>query len=286
MNKTERVTWQGADRRIRCLLLALLAALLLPCAAGADLAVHFIDVGEGDAILVLCDGENLLVDAGPAEAGNAVNAYIRKTGLDALNYVIATHAHDDHLAGMPDALSGLQVSVVYSSRAIRTTYWVDNVMPRLNQNYMGLLRPEEQESFSLGNATVTFLDTHARGDNANDYSLVVRIDYGQTSVLLTADIEGEGEMNLVDSGAPIRADVLKVAHHGGNTSTGEAFLKAVAPRYAVISVGQGNKHGHPHPEPLVNLEKQNVVVYRTDLDGTVIGTSDGENWTFEVSKAR
>jgi beta-lactamase superfamily II metal-dependent hydrolase len=116
--------------------------------------------------------------------------------------------------------------------------------------------------------------------------LVLRIDYEKTSVLLTADIEGEAEMNLVNSGLPLKADVLKIGHHGGNTSTCEAFLKAVDPQYAVISVGKGNKHGHPHPEPLSNLEKKNVTVYRTDLFGTIVGTSDGEKWTFEVSKAR
>ncbi len=267
-------------------LLALLLWAMFPHMAYADLVLRFIDVGQGDAVLVQCDGASMLVDAGPAEAGPVVNKYIRSLGLAKLDYVVATHEHDDHLYGMPDALSGLQVGTVWSSPAIPITYWFEKILPRLDQEGLNMLRPKALDSFPLGNAAVTFLNTLAASENPNDLSLVLKIEYGQTSVLLTADIEGEAEMNLLDSGLPLKADVLKVAHHGGNTSTSEAFLKAVDPQYAVISVGKGNKHGHPHREPLSNLEKRNVAVYRTDLFGTVTGTSNGENWTFEVSKAR
>ena len=268
-------------------ILFVLLFLLLPHMASADLKLHFIDVGQGDSILVQCDGASMLVDAGPAEAGQTVNRYIRTAaGLEKLNYVVATHEHDDHLCGMPDALSGLKVDQVWSSSAVPMTYWFEKILPRLKQDGLNLLRPQASDTFPLGGAVVTFLNTLTASENPNELSLVLRIDYGQTSALLTADIEGEAEMNLVRSGLPLHADVLKVAHHGGNTSTCDAFLRAVAPRYAVISVGTGNKHGHPHPEPLSNLEKRNVIVYRTDLFGTVVGTSDGTDWSFEVSKAR
>lgn len=269
------------------ILFAFLVILLLPCAARADLVLHFINVGQGDSILVQCDGASMLVDAGPADAGSVVNDYIRnKAGLSELDYVIATHEHDDHLYGMPDALTGLQVKKIYSPSSIPMTYWFESILPLLKQDSLDLLQPNGLDSFPLGNATITFLNTLTVSDNPNDLSLVMRIDYQETSVLLTADIEGEAEMNLVSNELPVRADVLKVAHHGGNTSTSEAFLKAVDPQYAVISVGEGNKHGHPHPEPLNNLEKRNVIIYRTDLFGTIVCTSNGESWTFEVSKAR
>ena len=266
---------------------AFLLMLLFPYTVSAELKVHFIDVGQGDAILVQCDGAVMLVDAGPAESGRIVNDYIRNTvGLSRLDYVVATHEHDDHLWGMPDALSGLEAECILSSPAIPMTYWFETILPRLNQESLNLLRPQPLDTFDLGSATVTFLNTLTASENPNELCLVLRIDYRQTSVLLTADIEGEAEMNLVSSGLPLKADVLKVAHHGGNTSTCEAFLKAVDPQYAVISVGKGNKHGHPHPESLSNLEKRNVTIFRTDLFGTVIGTSDGESWSFEVMKAR
>ena len=274
----------NAMKRILCLLFAL---LLFTPAAHADLRVHFIDVGQGDAVLVECDGAAMLVDAGPAEAGAVVNDYIRNTaGLTRLDCVIATHEHDDHLYGMPDALSGLKADTVYSSPAIPMTWWFGNILPRLRQDSLHLLRPVGGDSFLLGGASVTFLNTLNAAENPNDLSLVVRIDYGETSLLLTADIEGEAELNLLAGDLPLKADVLKVAHHGGNTSTCEAFLKAVDPRYAVISVGKDNKHGHPHAEPLSNLEKRNVLIYRTDQFGTVVGISDGKEWSFEVSKAR
>lgn len=281
-----RCRYRGVPDEMKKVLLFLLVLMMLPCSACADLVLHFIDVGQGDAVLVQCDGACMLVDAGPPEAGQTVNGYIRGLGVSRLDYVVATHEHDDHLLGMPDALSGLEVGTVYSSPAVPMTYWFETILPRLRQDSLNLLRPQSLESFSLGGARAVFLNTLAASDNPNDLSLVLRIDYGETSVLLTADIEGEAEMNLVNSGVPLKADVLKVAHHGGGTSTCEAFVKAVDPRYAVISVGKGNKHGHPHPGPLGNLEKRNVIVYRTDLFGTVTGTSDGKNWTFGVSKAR
>ena len=281
-----RFRYRGVHDTMKKFLLALLALMMLPHMARADLTLHFIDVGQGDSVLVQCGGASMLVDAGPAEAGAVVNAYIRNTGLSELDYVVATHEHDDHLFGMPDALSGLRVGTVYSSPAVPMTYWFESILPRLRQESLVLLRPQSLESFALGDATVTFLNTLTASENPNDLSLVLRIDYGETSALLTADIEGEAEMNLVNSTAPLKADVLKVAHHGGNTSTCEAFVKAVDPRYAVISVGKGNRHGHPHSGPLSNLEKRDVIVYRTDLFGTVTGTSDGKNWTFGVSKAR
>jgi competence protein ComEC len=115
---------------------------------------------------------------------------------------------------------------------------------------------------------------------------VLRVDYGENSVLLTADIEGEAETALLEQDFPVNADILKVAHHGGDTSTCEAFLKAVDPQFAVISVGKGNKHGHPHAGPLSNLKNRNVMVYRTDLYGNITAVSDGHGWTFKVSKAR
>lgn len=261
--------------------------LLFPHIASADLKIHFIDVGQGDSILVQCDEASMLVDAGPLEAGPTVNNYLHNTvGISRLDYVVATHEHDDHLDGMPDALAGLQVDCIYSASAIPMTYWFENILPCLGQSGLNVLRPQPLDTFSLGNATATFLNTLIASDNPNDLSLVLRIDYMQTSVLLTADIEGEAEMDLVSNDLPLKADILKVAHHGGNTSTCEAFLKAVNPQYAIISVGNGNKHGHPHSETINNLEKHNVIIYRTDLFGTVVCNSNGKTWTFEVSKAR
>ena len=124
----------------------------------------------------------------------------------------------------------------------------------------------------------------ANAENANDLCIIVRIDYGQNSILLMADMEGEGEQFLLEQQTQLKADILKIGHHGGNTSTSEQFLKAVNPKIAIISVGTDNKHGHPHKEIINRLEKYNVTVYRTGVFGTIILTSNGTEWTVEVSK--
>ena len=260
---------------------------ILPMKVMADLRVHFINVGQGDSILVQCDGEAMLVDAGPLEAGRIVNDYVKNTaGIEILNYVIATHSHDDHLFGMPDALKGLAVEKIYSSSSIPLTYWFTEIMPGLNNKDMIVVSPQEREIFNLGGAEVQFVNVPTVSEVENDHSLACRIVYGECSVLLTADIEGEAEISMLDAGIDLKADVLKVAHHGGNTSTCDAFLNGVNPRYAVISVGSDNPHGHPHQRVLDRLQKKNIVTYRTDEFGTVIAVSDGHDWTFKVMKAR
>ena len=272
----------------RCLVFVLAFLLLLfPAAVRAELRVHFIDVGQGDAILVQCDGEAMLVDAGPLEAGPAVNRYLRETaGITELRYVIATHSHDDHLYGMPAALKGLSAGTVYSSPYIPMTYWFTEILPGMYNTDMVVKHPQEAETFMLGGAEVQFVNVPTASENENDHSIACRIVYGESSLLLTADIEGEAEISMLAAGVLLEADVLKVAHHGGNTSTCDAFLNAVKPEYAVISVGAGNPHGHPHQVVLDRLRKKNVTVYRTDEFGTVIASSNGYEWTFEVMKAR
>lgn len=274
-------------RHISFYILIGLCCLLIPSLASAELKVHFIDVGQGDAILVQCDGQTLLVDAGPAESGSIINTYLTDTlAIDSVDFVIATHAHDDHLAGMQEALRGLSVGHVFSSTAISSTYWFSIIMPVLNQDGLEVSFPAPLESFQLGGAVITFINTLTAAENPNDLSLAVRVEYGENAVLLMADIEAEAETHILGSGAPLKADILKVAHHGGNTSTTEAFVRAVSPQIAVISVGKGNPHDHPHMEPLRTLEKYNVTIYRTDQFGTIVATSNGTTWSIEVSKVR
>ena len=253
--------------------------------AGDQIAVHFIDVGQGDAILVQCGGESLLVDAGPAEAGEKVNSYLKSIlETNALDYVIATHEHDDHIAGMPSALAGLSVGRVFSSPAIPMTWWFEKVLPGMDQDSLTVQKPSPMETFMLGGATVCFINPVQTAENPNDLSLAVRIDAGESSVLLTADIETEAEQQMLENRIPLKAGLLKVAHHGGNSSSSEAFIREVSPKVAVISVGAGNKHGHPHAEPLRCLEKYGAEIYRTDELGTIVCRSDGPDWKVEIKK--
>lgn len=274
-------------KRTRCIWLFILLSLLVPISAFPEMSVHFIDVGQGDAILIHCDDKYLLLDAGPLEAGRVVNKYLRETlGVTQLDTVIASHEHDDHLLGMPDALSGFRVNKIYTPPAVPMSWWFEHVLPGLNQTELQIQRPESGEKIVLGSAELTFLETMKESEVANNLCLVLRVDYGNNSVLLTADLEGDGESYLLEKQEKLQADVLKIGHHGGNTSTTDAFLKAVNPEYAVISVGKGNKHGHPHAETLNKLIKRNIKTFRTDEFGTIVLTSDGQNWTVEVGKAK
>ena len=273
----------------RMIVVCLLAIIMciFPIAVIAELRIHFINVGQGDSILVVCDDEAMLVDAGPLEAGSVVNEYIKNTaGIKTLNYVIATHSHDDHLFGMPEALKGLSVEKIYSSSSIPFTYWFSEILPRISNKDMIVVSTQAEKAFTLGGAEVQFINTPTASENENDHSIACKIVYGENSVLLTADIEGEAEISMLEAGIDLKANVLKVAHHGGNTSTCDAFLNAVNPQYAVISVGTDNPHGHPYQVVLDRLKKKNVIVYRTDYYGTIIAISDGHEWNFEVMKAR
>lgn len=271
----------------RWLILLISGFLLIANSSFAEMKLHFIDVGQGDSILIQCDGMNMLVDAGPEEAGIIVHDYLsNKVKISQLDYVIATHEHDDHLFGMPDALSGMTVGKVYSGGSIPMSYWFNKVLPRVQGNTFSVEKPTTGQSFELGEAVVSFFDTLPNPENVNDSCLTFRIDYRGNSALFVADLEGAAENYLLSLQTQLKADILKVGHHGGNTSTGDQFLKAVNPEIAVISVGAGNKHGHPHKEILNRLEKYNITVYRTDLFGTIVLTCDGEGWTIEVSKAR
>ena len=217
--------------------------------------IHYFDVGEGDAALVTCDGHYLLIDGGDPSCSRFLYAYLEAHGIDRLDGIICSHAHADH-AGV--AQQGKQITV-----------------------------PAPGDSFSLGSATATFLgpvDMDLALENENNTSLVVRIDYGNTSFLFTGDAEIAEELSLVESGADLRSTVLKVAHHGSYTSSCRDFLDAVEPEYAVISVGADNAYGHPHEGPLERLEEYCRAVYRTDQMGQILCRSDGKTVTFSCDK--
>lgn len=272
-------------KRLFCLALILICICI--CSVGmAELRVWFLDVGQGDAIVLSCDEQVILVDAGTIDAGPSVNRFLREDlGINKLNAVIATHNHDDHIGGMPAALTGLMTDIVFSSPSVSVFYWFDNVMPNLLQDSLNVQAPVQGDTFQLGEAVLTFLSRDDPSLNPNNRSLVIRVDYGNTSLLLTGDAESDEETQLLETDCNIKADVLKIAHHGGLGSTGSNFLTAVSPEYAIISVGTGNDFGHPADETLRLLGDSDIQVYRTDLYGTVICTSDGENITIEITKA-
>lgn len=253
-------------------------------AASMPFAVHFVDVGQADCALVVCDGKAMLIDGGNAADSNVVYTYLRKQGISTLECLVATHAHEDHVGGLSGAFLAATVKKVYCPVTDYDTKAFRNFAAKAKAQGLDLTAPEVGESFSLGSATVTVLGPMRDYEDVNDTSIVLRVVYGETSFLFTGDMEQIAETDLVESGATLRSTVLKVGHHGSYSSTSYRFLRAVAPTYAVIPVGKDNDYGHPHTDPLSRLRDADVTLFRTDLHGDVICGSDGKDVFFATAK--
>lgn len=255
-----------------------------PVGDGSTISVHFIDVGQADSALVICGGKTLLIDGGNVADSNLIYAYLEKLNITHLDYVVCTHAHEDHVGGLSGALTHSTAGTVmapvtdYNSKAFR------NFAERAVERAGKITVPTPGDSFSMGDATVTVLGPVKEYDETNNTSIVLRIVFGEVSFLFTGDMESDAETDLIESGVNLRSTVLKVGHHGSSTSTSYRFLREVAPIYGVISVGTGNSYGHPTETVLSRLRDADVQLYRTDLQGDIICTSDGKTVTFTTQK--
>ena len=245
----------------------------------APFEMHFIDVGQALSVLVECDGQYMLYDGGNVDDGSLVVSYLQSQGVEQLEYVFCSHAHEDHVGGLAAALAYFPAYHVYSPVTEASTKCFKDFVKYTQQQGLQVEVPAVGTTWPLGGATVTMVGPVAQYSDTNDTSIVLRIEYGSTSFLLTGDMEKTAETDLVNSGVNLRADVLQVGHHGSSTSTGYLFLNSVLPEKAVISCGVNNKYGHPHEETLSILRDAGVDVYRTDLQGTITIGSDGQNYT-------
>lgn len=244
-----------------------------------------IDVGQGDCTIVLCDGEAMVIDGGPASASSFVYSYIRNTlELQHIDYVISTHPHLDHVYGLSSVLNAAPVDLILTPVLKWDSKAFDSMLKYAELQGTPLSVPQEGDTLQLGSATVTILHCWPEAidyGRTNDSSIVVRIDYGQTSFIITGDAEDWSEYMMIDSDLNLKADVLRVAHHGSNTASTAEFLRTIQPEYAVISVGKDNGYGHPHQEVLGRLENIKAEILRTDELGTIIMESDGEAITIK-----
>ena len=270
----------------------LLALLLTLCACGfasrtpADgLAVYFLDVGQADSALVVCDGAAMLIDGGNVADAQYVVSALAQRGVTALQTVVATHCDEDHCGGLAGVLAKYPAERVLCSVTEYDTKAFSDFVKYADAQGRSVEQPQPGERWALGGAAVTVLGPLRDYEDNNESSVVLRIDYGETSFLFTGDIGLEAEDELVESGADLSATVLKVAHHGSRGSSGYVFLRAAAPQYGVISVGTDNSYGHPTEQALSRLRDADVQLYRTDLQGTVTAVSDGKTVTFTTERS-
>ena len=275
-------------KRLLCFLLCL---LFLPafCAgeestAAETMVVHFLDVGQGDAAIIQCGGQTLLIDGGDRDSNQFLYSYMKDLGLEYLDFVIATHPHDDHVKGLATALVLCDVGTIYSPVTEYDGDGFHDLTDKITDRGLDITVPHRGDTFNVGSATVTFLTEPQESWDMNDRSLMVKIVFGNTSFIFTGDAAWEAEQDALASGIDLHADVLKLGHHGSMTSSSQAFLDAVRPTYAIISVGAGNKYGHPSEETLLRLTHLYASVFRTDKHGTIVCTSDGESLGFVMTK--
>ena len=246
--------------------------------------VEYIDVGQGDATLIQCDGHCMLIDGGPSDASSILYTILKQKNITSLDVVIATHPDADHIGGISGALNYASTDICYSPVTDHDTRQFKSLLRYLKRHGIAITVPQAGQSFELGTAKVDIIGPISAPDDSNNSSIVTKITYGDTVFLFTGDAEEDEEKAISRAGYSVDCDVLKVAHHGSAYSTKKAFLRKASPQIAVISCGKDNSYGHPTKEVLERLSAAGVELYRTDLQGDITVTSDGKTVTVATEK--
>ena len=257
-----------------------------PTPVDGIIKIHFLDVGQGDSILITSSEGVILVDSSLKNSSvtKSICEYIQNLGIKEIDYFILTHPHADHIGGAPTIINTFKIKNVIMPDCAATTKIFEETLDAIEANNVNLLEAVSGDKYSVGSVDFKILAPNSSSySEINDYSVVLRLSYGETSVMLTGDAEELSEKEILSrySAKELSSDLLKVGHHGSSSSSSVDFLKAVAPKYAIISLGKDNSYGHPHDEIITRLENMEIPYYRTDIDGTVVFISDGKSFTKE-----
>jgi DNA internalization-related competence protein ComEC/Rec2 len=242
-----------------------------------DLAVHFIDVGQGDSILIIAPAKTVLIDGGTRGAGAGVVQYLKDKGIKKLDLVIATHPHEDHIGGLLTVLEAFPVGEVWDPGVPHTTQTFQRWLELIDQKEIPFAETRAGMSVDLGGGAkmAVLHPQNPSSSRLNDASIVTRLVFGKVSFLFTGDAAIPAEQEIIAFTSNLRSTVLKVGHHGSTTSSSPDFMDRINPTYAVISSGEGNRYFHPHQEVLDRLRNKGIKTFRTDLHGTIVMVSDG-----------
>ncbi len=249
------------------------------------LRVTFLDVGQADAILIRSNNSTMLIDTGSNRGADELVSLLKSMNIRKVDVLVGTHPHEDHIGGMDSVINNFDIGDIYMPEVAATTRTFEDVLTAIENKNLTVTSPEPGSNFIIGDATCTILAPNSEDySDLNNYSIVIRLLYGNTSFLFTGDAETVSEKEMLEKGYNLKSDVLKVGHHGSTTSTSVDFLQAVSPDFAVIMAGEDNDYGHPHQETLDLLNSAGIKIYRTDLNGSITFTSNGSGLSVSTER--
>lgn len=258
--------------------------------ADAKASFHIIDVGQGSASLILSDSGNVLVDAGENDQGEKVVSYLKKQGVEKLDYVVATHPHSDHIGGMDVVIKNIPVDNIVmphlKDSITPTTKSYEDLLKAITEKQVNVIAAQVGQEYPIGSGMLRILGPVGDFDDLNDMSAAVKFTFGNSRFLLTGDMEKQAEKALIALDENLSADVFVLGHHGSKTSNTTALLERTGAAFFAAQCGYGNDYGHPHAEAVKRVKDSGGTLYRTDYNGNVVFYTDGDQLSVSVQKER
>ena len=247
------------------------------------LRVDFLNVGQADCALLSTNGHYMVIDGGNNGDADTILSYLEGQGVEKLDAVVGTHPHEDHIGSLDAIINHFDVDAVYMPKIMHTSKTFEDVLDAVANKGLKIKSPSPGDTIDFNGLEIEVLGPQREYKDFNNNSIVLKVNAGETAFLFTGDAEETAEKDILQADYDLQADVLKVWHHGSSTSSSQAFLQAVKPKYAVISVGVGNSYHHPEEEALQRLQSIGAEIYRTDLQGNIVCTTDGKNIAFNCN---